>query len=313
MHGIKRFIREPVLHFLLLGYGLLLAQHLWAEDIRRYFHPEVVRISAQTQQGLSHQWFTETGQQPTAEEQLALLNRHIDEELLYREALRLRLHYGDPVIHLRLIQNIRFIDPDSPATDSELLDQAYQLGMLETDLVVRRRLIQKMQHRIESGSYVTESEVRAHVASQPDAYQLPPRFHFVQLFFSQRENAEKALTELNGNPDSEGNGEPFLLGKEQKFLSSKEIEKRFGSHFSTAISKAPAGQWLGPVISTYGFHLIKIIDIRNARNAEYPEVRSRALAEVYSNRDYAQIRAYLDKLRSRYRIVLEPRAQDSES
>ena len=40
--------------------------------------------------------------------------------------------------------------------------------------------------------------------------------------------------------------------------SEIEIEKLFGSSFSEELFKLDVGEWLGPVASAYGWHLVKV-------------------------------------------------------
>lgn len=302
---MRRFLGEPVLHFALLGALLFTANQHWGERLLAAFNPQTIRITAEDVDRLTRQWMAETGRPAEPAQMHALIRHRVDEELLFREALRLDLQRGDPVILQRLINNIRFIQPDSASDPGQLLDQAYQMGMLHSDLVVRRRLIQKMKHRIESRNQVTEAEVKRHYDQHPDTYTQPPRYRFTQLFFATQAAASEARQQVSKNNRIENLGEPFLLGRQQPFLSQQEIEQRFGTDIARWISEAETDTWSPPLPSAYGHHLIRINAIIEPRRLAYRQARHRAVAEVYAARDFASIRQALDALREQYRIVIE--------
>ena len=306
--SMGRLLHEPLLHFFLLGALLYAVQPLWTEQLRPWLSPETIEISQTDIEQLKLQWSLDTRQQPNDKQLRALINQHIDSELLYREALKLGLQYGDPVIAMRLSRNIRFIDPDTTASDQERLEQAYQLGMLDSDLVTRRRLIQKLQHQIESISAVTEEEVQSHIRENAADYQLPARYSFKQLYFADKESAEDAYQQLQKQPNANIQGEVFLHPAEQSRLSAKEIQARFGRQIADSIPQQTEDTWSMPLPSVYGYHLTKTTAVTAARSSEYSEARSPALAAVYTQRDSEILRAYLDKLRKRYRVVIEGRS-----
>src|SRR5437867_3806925 len=87
---LGRWLREPLVHFAVLGV-VLFALHRWVAP------PETRRIvlSAAMIQGLRQDYVRRYGSEPTADEQAALIQRFIDNEVLYREALALGLDRGD--------------------------------------------------------------------------------------------------------------------------------------------------------------------------------------------------------------------------
>src|SRR6185295_8872661 len=74
--------------------------------------------------GLRQDHLRRNGALPTASEEAALVQRYIDNEVLYREALALGLDRGDIIVRRRLVQKMEFltegIDPIATPTDDEL-------------------------------------------------------------------------------------------------------------------------------------------------------------------------------------------------
>ena len=91
---LRALLREPLLHFLVLG-GLLfvlfgLTQEPEQEGTRQ------IRVTAAQVEQLAAQ-FSRTWMRPSTEEELAgLIERHIRGEVFYREALAMGLDQDDP-------------------------------------------------------------------------------------------------------------------------------------------------------------------------------------------------------------------------
>jgi len=90
--------REPMLLF--LGAGLALA--VAAEQLER----RVVWVGQERTQALIDDFEARQGRPPTEEEARATVDAWIDRELAIREAHRLELDRGDPVVRRRLLQKM---------------------------------------------------------------------------------------------------------------------------------------------------------------------------------------------------------------
>ncbi len=308
--GLRRWWREPLLHFLVLGALLLMVQQRWAEDWRAYWNPERIEISVADQQRLSAAWQRETGRRPEARELQVLLRGWVDDELLFREAKRLGLHEQDPVIRQRLLDNMRFVEQQwdlegDGATDraKALIEAAERLGMIDRDLIIRGRLIQRMRYRIERGVRVTDGDVEAYLRDNADAIKSPLRLRFEQRYFGSG-HAASAVAQWRerleaGDPTV--SGEPFLLG-EHFDIHVDGVAQRFGAAVAEAVASAPLGEWVGPVASVYGWHLLRV---ESRQPGAVPYAEKRVALMLTAEREQAAVRDYLDDRRRRYRIEIE--------
>src|SRR4051812_42950996 len=109
----RRLLAEPMLHFLAIG-ALLFMLHA-------RLHPpggERIVVSSAFLDALRQDHARRTGHPPTADEERGLVERHVDEEVLYREALALGLDRGDVIVRRRLIQKMEFVIRDAaPAAE----------------------------------------------------------------------------------------------------------------------------------------------------------------------------------------------------
>lgn len=310
---MRSLLRQPLLHFVLLG-GLLYA------GVQRWeaAQPGRIAIDVATVESLRAQWRRDTGRWPEAAELQASLQRQIDEELLLQEALRLGLDGKDAVARRQLLANLRFaLGREEAATtadeDAALLAEARRLELPARDLVVRRRLVQLMEDRLLAAQLPREAELQAYVAARPARYARAARYRFEQRYFSADRRSPTALAtavqaaqaQLAADPAAPV-GEAFLFDDPAGSLSQDEIARRYGPEMADAVARAAPGTWTGPVASPYGQHLLRVTTVEPAQAADYAQVRTQAAYAWLAEHAPQRLRAALAPLRARYRVELAP-------
>jgi hypothetical protein len=107
-----RLLREPLLHFLLLG-ALLFA---FDAALREAPPPvDVIRITNAEIDRLRTQWTNQYRRPPAPAELHGLVHAGVREEVLYREALAMGLDEDDSVVRRRLAQKLEFLIEDLAA------------------------------------------------------------------------------------------------------------------------------------------------------------------------------------------------------
>src|SRR5215470_2157889 len=175
---LNRWRREPLVHFIVLGVALFAGYHVLTPSAptRR------IVLSDSVIDGLRQEHLRRSGSLPTPAEEAALVDRFIDDEVLYREALALELDRGD--------------------------------------IIVRRRLVQKMEFLNESLQDLpepTEAELQQYAAAHPERYAQPERTTLTHVFVSRerygpeaRAHAEALRSQLLNGAQAAGLGDPFL-------------------------------------------------------------------------------------------------------
>lgn len=293
--------RQPLLHFLIIGALLYTGQQLLPEA---RLDTAPIRISASDLDRLRSEWRRETARVPSVAELDASLRRYGDEEILVQEALREELDVRDPVARERLLMNMRFAFPDVHGDDEALLQQAQALGMNQRDIVVRRRLVQLMEMRSASAAALNEPQLRAHVAAHPERYAQAQHFGFRQVFVKAEQvnaqaRAQRLLTELQQGA-SGIKGDSFLLGADIPPQSYAQIARFFGEEFAQVVMQAPRDQWIGPLRSSYGWHLVQVGSQLPALPADFDKVRARAAYALLTESEARSLRAELQRLRRAY-------------
>lgn len=317
---MSRWLRSPALHFLLIG-GLLftVGSQTSISALREDRGPAsaTIVIGATERAERRAAWIAQTGRPPTAEEERALVERAIDEEILYREALARRLDRGDPVIRHRLVHVMRFLSDDPPGSEEALFRDA--LGLDRGDLVVRRHIVQVMRllaRQPGEPKPVTDDELGEWLEREPERYRIPPRVTLTHVFLGTARrggaagrDARRVLAELRaGSSDPRSApalGDPFPLSHHVAEASRLDLERIFGPRFADAIDGLEAGKWAGPIGSSHGQHLVFVHERLPARMPPLEAVRTQVRQRLREVKGEERLRARLVALRGEYRIHIE--------
>ena len=278
---IRRLLREPLLHFLLIGTALFLLYG--ALNRGRSDAPSDIVVSEARVEALAESFATVWMRPPTPEEIKGLIDDHIAEEIYYREAIAMGLDQDDTVIRRRLRQKMEFISEDA-ATATE----------------------------------PTDAELRAYLAAHPEKFLEPAELTFVQVYFSTekrgdqaRPSAEQLLAELQagrGPANLAEAGDPTLLPGDMQSASPQVIANAFGSDLAGQILEAPVGQWTGPLQSGFGLHLVRVDDRKAGAIPTFEKIRPIVLREWQSGQRTEFNKAFLDGLKAKYDIRVEGEA-----
>lgn len=269
---MKRWLREPLVHFVALGALLFVLNGVFGDSAAddpsiTVSEPEIVRLA----QLFAAQW----QRPPTREELDGLVERQIREEVLYREAVALGLDQNDTIVRRRLVQKLEFLSQD-------LVD--------------------------DEGS---ESDLRAFFEDNAARFEEPAALTFTHVYFnpdrrgdSLQGDAELALAELRADPDGEPAefGDTFLLPLSFAQRSQREVAALFGADFAGQLEALQVGEWQGPVASGYGLHLVLLQERVDARIPEFGAVRDKVRTEYRSERRRDADEAMYQRLREQYRI-----------
>jgi peptidyl-prolyl cis-trans isomerase C len=234
---------------------------------------QTIVVSDAERTRLAAQWQAQMGRPPTETELNGLVEQWLREEIYYREALALGLDADDVIIRRRLAQKLTFLTED--------------LG---------------------AGGEPDADELRAYYEHHAERYAEPERFTFSHAYFSDerradaREDAAAALDAASASAAPAG--DPFMLQRHYVERSQREIGELFGRDFAAAIVDLDTGGWAGPIRSAYGWHLVRLEARHPPRQPSFDEVASRVGADLRQARRREASEAYYRSLRERYRIVV---------
>ena len=194
---MKKLVREPLVHFLLIGAGLFLLFG-WRSGpaslpAGQSGLPSAKIVVTQDEIDQMVEVFTRTWQRPPTEEEMkGLIESFVRNEIYYREAIAIGLDRDDSVIRRRLRQKMEFIFEDITAqaepTDEDLL--AY--------------------HEKASRAYLVDPQIAfRHVYVNAD-----------KRGKNAEADARQILAQLNEGTDPDTVGDPILLERGDKTFAA---------------------------------------------------------------------------------------------
>lgn len=232
----------------------------------------IIKIDLPLVEKLVAQWEGQTERRPNARELDALIEGYIREEILVREAARLGLDGDDIIIRRRLAQKVEFLLAD--AADEALPDEA-----------ALRRFFDENQSQ----------------------YETPETLSWRHVFADSAAEARALKATLNGNEsDWQNIGQPFMLNRQYARQSELELSRLMGTQFAAALFAEKIGAWQGPVQSAFGWHIVKIDKRHGATQAQFAPLIERVARDYQkAERQAALAEAWRD-LRLRYAVELLP-------
>ena len=285
---LKHWLREPLLHFLLLGVALFGVYAYMHRGRGGFESSRQIALSLDELRQMDMYFESQWHRQPTPAEFQAMVEDKVREEVLYREALA--------------------------------------MGLDKDDTIVKRRMAQKMQFLAEDVAAAHEpstAELKAWFEKNSNKFALPSRYSFRHLYFSPdkrgknaQEDAAKALAKIAGQPEDSklaaSLADRFMFQDYYGDRAPEALAKEFGPQFVVALEKLKPGSWQGPIESGYGWHLVYVDTVIPGRIPAFeemePDVKTAWLAE---QKQQAWQKAY-QEMRAKYMVLL-PAPSDKEA
>jgi hypothetical protein len=279
--SLRRWLREPMLHFIAAGALIFIATHGIAQW--RDQSAKTIAVDAPLKARLAKLYALQLGAAPTDAQLAQLIDTYVHDEVLYREALALGLDKGDEIVRRRLVQ---------------------KMGFLQNDTVIAQ----------EPDDATLRSYYQSHLAEFAE----PARIDFQQLYFSadraglelaQRRATEAVARLQAGAAPAAIGGDRSSLNERYQRLDRDGLTRLFGdAPIVDDLLRAAPGAWVGPVRSGYGWHVVRIERREESRVPAFEAVRG-AVAESFRvwQKDENNRRAF-QQLLAHY-IVKTDRAQ----
>jgi hypothetical protein len=275
---MKKFLRDPLLHFLVIGTLLFLVFELIKSPTGN--QESEITITRGDIEALQAN-FTRTWQRPPTDSELkGLIEEMVREEIAFREAVAMGLDQGDSVI--------------------------------------RRRLRMKMELLVEDVAGLappTDEDLEKYLAENRESFRQQPQVSFMHVFLNSdkrgsgvENDAREILAKLSDQgpeADPESYSDPNMLPKELPLYYIQDIGRLFGVEFSRQILEVKPGAWNGPVWSSYGLHLVYVRERIDGRDPELEEVRKEVEREWSAKRRREFKEQTYRKLHEKYKVTVE--------
>ena len=277
---LRRWPREPLLHFLLLGlllfgiYAYLNRGRLGVESSRQ------IALSLDELRQMDLYFESQWHRPPTPQEFQAMVEDKVREEVLYREGLAMGLDKDDTIVKRRMAQKMQFLAEDVAAAHVPSME-----------------------------------ELKAWFDKNNKKFALPSRYSFRHLYFSPdkrgknaQEDAAKALAKIAGQPEDSklamSLADQFMFQDYYGDRTPEALAKEFGPQFAVAVEKLKHGSWQGPIESGYGWHLVFVDTVIPGRIPAFeeiePDVKTAWLGE---QKQQGWQKAYAE-MRAKYTVLL---------
>ena len=281
---MNKLLKDPLLHFLLIGALLFLIFELIKSPVG--IQENNIVITSGDIEALQAN-FARTWQRPPTESEVSgLIEDRVRDEIAYREAVAMGLDQGDSVIRRRLRMKMELIVEDvagfSPPTDEDL---------------------------------------ETYLAEYRESFRQQPQVSFIHVYLNSdkrgarvEDDAREILARLSAagiDADPESYSDPSMLPKELPLYYIKDIGRLFGVDFSRQILEVKPGAWTGPVWSSYGLHLVYVLEHIEGRDPKLDEVRKEVEREWSAMRRKEFKQATYKKLRERYTVIIEETPADT--
>jgi hypothetical protein len=277
---IRRWLHEPLLHFLVLGIALFVAYSRIEGGRGGVESSKQILLTLDEFAQLALMFQSQWRREPTPEEFNRLVENRVRNEVLYREALAMGLDKNDEIVKRRMAQKMQFLAEDVAAAREP-----------------------------------TTAELENWYEKNGPTFAQPNRLSFRHLYFSPdsrggraRDDATKVLAKLTSQPqDAKVAGslaDPFMFQDYYRDRAPEQLSKEFGPQFARAIEKLAPGSWQGPIESGFGWHLVFIDTVIPGRVPAFEEVEADVKAAwLTEQKARAWEKAYKD-MRAKYTVLL---------
>ena len=285
----ERALREPIVHFLVIGLALF-GLSGWMNRGRTISGNYQIVLTLDDLKQLDVSFVSQWHRQPTPDEFRGLVESFIREEVLYREGLAMGLDKDDTIVKRRMAQKMEFLSED--------VARAHE---------------------------PTTRELKEWYGKNSPKFALPDRATFRHLFFGfdrRGQNAQvdavSALAKLAGAPENSTLArtlaDPFMFQDYYGDRAPDQLAKEFGPTFALGLYKLKSGMWQGPIESGYGWHLIWIESIIPGRVPAFEEVEPDVKTAWLADQKAIEWQKAYEKMRAKYEVVApQPAVEPAEA
>ncbi len=244
-----------------------------ADGVHRAARERLIVIDLPLVEKLAAQWQAQTKRQASPEEIDALIEGYIREEILVREAERWGLDADDVIIRRRLAQKVEFFLGDNSAPTTP-----------------------------------TEVQLKGFYELHQESYRIPETVSFEHVFSGAKKPDAKLREALKKQPQNWQNlGQPFMLSRAYASESKSDLAQLMGGDFAESVFGIKSRhKWVGPFRSAYGWHMVRVKAREAATQPPFAQLAEKLArdwqeAELQKTRDAA----WRD-LRRQYRVEILP-------
>src|SRR4029453_9883758 len=204
---------------------------------------------------------------------------------------------------------------ESYVRDEILYREGVELGLERDDLVVKRRVRQKIEMIAEEDASTrppTDADLSAYLTANQARFVQPAILTFEQVFLGRPTSGygvvhAVAVTReaLRSGNDPEKLGNPTLPPYRMTLAPADLVARDFGASFAADLEKVPVGEWVGPIDSSFGAHYVRVSNRTPAVAPQLTAVRDQVVREWENDRRQRARNDAYTKMRGEYQVSIE--------
>lgn len=262
----RQALREPLLHFVLLG-ALIFGVDRWVNAGEA--DAQLIHVTADVQQEARQIFEAGMKRPPEPAELQVLIDRWVDNEILYREGLALGLDRGDKGIRDRVIFKAHSVT---------------QAGLAIPE--------------------IEEDGLRKWFEARRDKYDVPARFDFLEAVVSgdtSPEALKRFVAALNGDGESDAESSLRVF----KDRPRTNLLQSYGPDFTAAIEKAAPGKW-HVIAGKDGLHVVRLEAIKPGQAADFAAIKPEVYQDWRDEATSVKTKELIQDMGKKYTVRVDP-------
>lgn len=274
---MKTLLKEPLLHFLLLGAALFYFYLLTGNNPTG---DDKISLSENKIAQLQYS-FEKTRQRPPNKQELdALIHNYFKEEVAYKKGVEMGLLENDSIIQKRIQQKLEFIIEDATTSREP-----------------------------------SDAELSKFLTAHSDDYRSPQIFNFTQLYFDPSKHQDvftkmgNTLRQVMATNEAEQTSTTLLPLSDNIYLeyqytdiSHALVARYFGSKFANTLTTMPMNTWQKAVESGYGWHLVKLTSKEGGQIQPLAQVQAQVKKDWLNEQRRISLETFYQKLFAEYQV-----------
>ena len=211
-------------------------------------------------------WNDQMQKPPNKEELKTIIENFIQNEALYREALKLNLERGDIIVKRRLVQKLGFLKQE------------------------------------EGVKIPNDSELKKYFDENKGEFRIPKRLSFNHIFFSKESRSLEEVRRYLVNKSVKS--DPFLLGRNFSDKTIRQIQRDFGDKFASSLDKLTTLKKNLIIESIYGWHVVNVSNIEDSYLPEFNSIKDKLLDTYLLVKKDEVLKKYTEDLIKSYDVSL---------
>ena len=270
---MKTFLKEPLLHFLLLGGALLYLYSFIQVDSG--FGQREITVSDTKREQLDT-IFKKTYQRlPDGREQQALIENYLKEEVAYKKGV--------------------------------------ELGLLEDDSIIRKRVRQKLEFIVEdvvNNADPSDQQLKDFLQGKEDEYRSDEYFSFFQVYLDPNKHKDiqadmdDLLITLQKRTEKSDvvMGDSIFLEYSYSDISYRDVARYFGSDFADAIKNLNTNTWYKGIRSGYGDHIVMVTKKTGGEAQPLNKIRAKLKQQWLNQKRQDTLKSFYESLFKEYNV-----------